>query len=151
MQKPTLGHGGLEVPAIAYGCVGLESVYGPATGRQDGIRVIRAAFARGFTHFDTAEVAMAWLPAQKPFIVPIPGTTKLHRFEENLGAANLELTADDLEEPPARFAAGADHLSRAPCCRARSWRATVARPCPEWVPHSRYLTPNTSKQVICWA
>ncbi len=43
-----------------------------------------------------AQVALAWLLAQKPWIVPIPGTTKLHRLEENLGAAALELTADDL-------------------------------------------------------
>jgi aryl-alcohol dehydrogenase-like predicted oxidoreductase len=56
MQKRTLGHGGLEVSAIGYGCMGLESVYGPATGRQEGIRIIRAAFERGVTHFDTAEV-----------------------------------------------------------------------------------------------
>ena len=43
-----------------------------------------------------AQIALAWLLAQKPWIVPIPGTTKLHRLEENLGAANVELTADDL-------------------------------------------------------
>ncbi len=43
-----------------------------------------------------AQVALAWLLAQKPWIVPIPGTTKLHRLEENLGAADVELTADDL-------------------------------------------------------
>lgn len=43
-----------------------------------------------------AQVALAWLLAQKPWIVPIPGTTKLHRLQENLGAANVELTADDL-------------------------------------------------------
>jgi len=43
-----------------------------------------------------AQVALAWLLAQKPWIVPIPGTTKLHRLEENLGAASLELTPDDL-------------------------------------------------------
>jgi aryl-alcohol dehydrogenase-like predicted oxidoreductase len=43
-----------------------------------------------------AQVALAWLLAQKPWIVPIPGTTKLHRLDENLGAAALELTADDL-------------------------------------------------------
>ena len=43
-----------------------------------------------------AQVALAWLLAQKPWIVPIPGTTKLHRLEENLGAASIELTADDL-------------------------------------------------------
>jgi aryl-alcohol dehydrogenase-like predicted oxidoreductase len=45
-----------------------------------------------------AQVALAWLLAQKPWIVPIPGTTKLHRLEENLGAAELELTPDDLRE-----------------------------------------------------
>ena len=43
-----------------------------------------------------AQIALAWLLAQKPWIVPIPGTTKLHRLEENLGAANIELTPEDL-------------------------------------------------------
>jgi aryl-alcohol dehydrogenase-like predicted oxidoreductase len=43
-----------------------------------------------------AQVALAWILAQKPWIVPIPGTTKRHRLEENLGAASVELTADDL-------------------------------------------------------
>ncbi|MBI2512281.1 MAG: aldo/keto reductase [Opitutae bacterium] len=45
-----------------------------------------------------AQVALAWLLAQKPWIVPIPGTTKLHRLEENLGAADLALSAADLRE-----------------------------------------------------
>jgi aryl-alcohol dehydrogenase-like predicted oxidoreductase len=45
-----------------------------------------------------AQIALAWLLAQKPWIVPIPGTTKLHRLEENLGAATLALSADDLHE-----------------------------------------------------
>jgi aryl-alcohol dehydrogenase-like predicted oxidoreductase len=45
-----------------------------------------------------AQLALAWLLAQKPWIVPIPGTTKLHRLEENLDAASLELSADDLRE-----------------------------------------------------
>jgi aryl-alcohol dehydrogenase-like predicted oxidoreductase len=45
-----------------------------------------------------AQVALAWLLAQKPWIVPIPGTTKLHRLEENIGAANVELSPDDLRE-----------------------------------------------------
>ncbi len=45
-----------------------------------------------------AQLALAWLLAQKPWIVPIPGTTKLHRLEENLGAADVELTSDDLRE-----------------------------------------------------
>jgi aryl-alcohol dehydrogenase-like predicted oxidoreductase len=45
-----------------------------------------------------AQVALAWLLAQKPWIVPIPGTTKLHRLEENVGAAKLSLSADDLKQ-----------------------------------------------------
>ncbi|MHC5732422.1 MAG: aldo/keto reductase, partial [Nostoc sp.] len=45
-----------------------------------------------------AQVALAWLLAQKPWIVPIPGTTKLHRLEENLDAANVNLTGQDLAE-----------------------------------------------------
>jgi aryl-alcohol dehydrogenase-like predicted oxidoreductase len=45
-----------------------------------------------------AQIALAWLLAQKPWIVPIPGTTKLHRLDENLGAAAIVLTADDLRE-----------------------------------------------------
>jgi aryl-alcohol dehydrogenase-like predicted oxidoreductase len=45
-----------------------------------------------------AQIALAWLLAQKPWIVPIPGTTKLHRLEENLGGAQMSLTADDLQD-----------------------------------------------------
>jgi aryl-alcohol dehydrogenase-like predicted oxidoreductase len=46
----------------------------------------------------TAQIALAWLLAQKPWIVPIPGTTKLHRLEENIGAAAIELTVEDMRE-----------------------------------------------------
>jgi len=53
----------------------------------------RIAARKGAT---PAQIALAWLLAQKPWIVPIPGTTKLHRLEENLGAASVELGADDL-------------------------------------------------------
>jgi aryl-alcohol dehydrogenase-like predicted oxidoreductase len=45
-----------------------------------------------------AQIALAWILAQKPWMVPIPGTTKLHRLEENLGAVNVELTANDLKQ-----------------------------------------------------
>nr|WP_244919102.1 aldo/keto reductase [Nostoc commune] len=45
-----------------------------------------------------AQIAIAWLLAQKPWIVPIPGTTKLHRLDENIGAVSIELTPDDLRE-----------------------------------------------------
>jgi aryl-alcohol dehydrogenase-like predicted oxidoreductase len=53
------------------------------------------AAAKGVT---PAQIALAWLLGQRPWIVPIPGTTKLHRLEENLGAAEVELTAQDLQE-----------------------------------------------------
>jgi len=45
-----------------------------------------------------AQIAIAWLLAQKPWIVPIPGTTKLHRLEENIGAAGIALTPEDLRD-----------------------------------------------------
>ena len=45
-----------------------------------------------------AQIALAWLLAQKPWIVPIPGTTKLHRLDENIGAISVELAPDDLRE-----------------------------------------------------
>lgn len=57
--------------------------------------VTRVAAAKRAT---PAQVALAWLLARKPWIVPIPGTTKLHRLDENLGAVRVELTADDLRE-----------------------------------------------------
>lgn len=49
-------------------------------------------------HATPAQIALAWLLAQKPWIVPIPGTTKLHRLEENIGAVKIELTPDDLRD-----------------------------------------------------
>ncbi len=61
-----------------------------------------------------AQVALAWLLAQKPWIVPIPGTTKPHRLEENLAAADLELTADDLRTIEAAAAHLTVHGARYP-------------------------------------
>ncbi len=52
----------------------------------------------GQTKATAAQVALAWLLAQQPWIVPIPGTTKVHRLEENLGAVNVELTAAELQQ-----------------------------------------------------
>jgi len=54
----------------------------------------RVAADKGAT---PAQIALAWLLAQRPYIAPIPGTTKLHRLEENIGAAQIELTAADLQ------------------------------------------------------
>jgi aryl-alcohol dehydrogenase-like predicted oxidoreductase len=45
-----------------------------------------------------AQIALAWLLAQKPWMVPIPGTTKLHRLEENIGAADVQLTREDIRQ-----------------------------------------------------
>jgi aryl-alcohol dehydrogenase-like predicted oxidoreductase len=58
--------------------------------------LVRATAAR--KQATPAQIALAWLLAQKPWIVPIPGTRKLARLEENLGAADVHLTADDREE-----------------------------------------------------
>jgi aryl-alcohol dehydrogenase-like predicted oxidoreductase len=67
------------------------------------------ADAKGVT---PAQIALAWLLARKPWIVPIPGTTKLHRLEENLGAADVELTADDLARIAQALASVAVHGDR---------------------------------------
>lgn len=56
MQTRKLGNSGLEVSAIGLGCMGLSFGYGPATEKTDGVKLIRAAFERGITFFDTAEV-----------------------------------------------------------------------------------------------
>jgi aryl-alcohol dehydrogenase-like predicted oxidoreductase len=58
-------------------------------------RVAAIAARKGVT---PAQIALAWLLAQKPWIVPIPGTSKLHRLEENVGAAAVQLTAGDLDQ-----------------------------------------------------
>ena len=61
-----------------------------------------------------AQIALAWLLAQRPWIVPIPGTTKLSRLAENLGSANVELTADDIRELNSATAAITIHGDRYP-------------------------------------
>jgi aryl-alcohol dehydrogenase-like predicted oxidoreductase len=61
-----------------------------------------------------AQLALAWVLAQKPWMVPIPGTTKLHRLEENLGAASVELTKSDLDEIEQTFADLKVHGARYP-------------------------------------
>ena len=55
MQKRTLGRSGLEVSALGFGCMGISFGYGPASNREDGLAIIRAAFEGGVTFFDTAE------------------------------------------------------------------------------------------------
>ena len=55
-------------------------------------------------HATRAQIALAWLLAQKPWIAPIPGTTKVHRLDENVGADRVELTPDDLQRIEAAVA-----------------------------------------------
>jgi aryl-alcohol dehydrogenase-like predicted oxidoreductase len=62
----------------------------------------------------SAQIALAWLLVQKPWIVPIPGTTKLHRLEENLGAVSVELTSDDLRSIEAALSKVTVHGDRYP-------------------------------------
>jgi aryl-alcohol dehydrogenase-like predicted oxidoreductase len=65
------------------------------TANQELVETVKALAAdKGVT---PAQIALAWLLAQKPWIVPIPGTTKLHRLEENLAATDVELTRADLQ------------------------------------------------------
>ena len=74
-----------------------------------------------------AQIALAWLLAQKPWIVPIPGTTKLHRLEENLGAAAIDLTAGEQQEIGAALNATAVAGHRyPPHLQARVGRETVS-------------------------
>jgi aryl-alcohol dehydrogenase-like predicted oxidoreductase len=73
-----------------------------------------------------AQVALAWLLAQRPYIVPIPGTTKLHRLEENIGAANVQLTEADL----AKINEGASHIQAKGDRYAPAQMAAVGREAP---------------------
>jgi aryl-alcohol dehydrogenase-like predicted oxidoreductase len=89
----------------------------PENRRANQVLVELLARIAGARQATPAQVALAWLLAQKPWIVPIPGTTKLHRLEENIGAAAIELTSEDLREldRAASTAQGArypDHLER---------------------------------------
>ena len=73
----------------------------PASRRRPGARTRRWSTTRRIAagkQATPAQIALAWLLAQKPWIAPIPGTTKLRRLEENIGAAAVELTAEDLDD-----------------------------------------------------
>lgn len=84
----------------------------------------RVAAEKGAT---SAQIALAWLLAQRPSIVPIPGTTKLHRLEENIGAAGVQLTAGDLGD----INEAASHIQVAGERYAPAQLAMVGREAPE--------------------
>lgn len=102
MEKRKLGNSGLEVSALGLGCMSMSFGYGPAGDKQEMIALIRSVDLIGrFAEqkkITPAQVALAWLLAQKPWIVPIPGTTKLARLRENNGAASVQLAPEDLRE-----------------------------------------------------
>lgn len=102
MQTRKLGNSGLEVSALGLGCMGLSFGLGPAVSAENrkanqGLVDVIAGIAsrKGVTN---AQLALAWVLARKPWVVPIPGTTKRHWLEENVGAAAVQLSADDLRE-----------------------------------------------------
>jgi aryl-alcohol dehydrogenase-like predicted oxidoreductase len=72
--------------------------FSPEARKANMILVDMIKAAAGRKGATPAQVALAWLLAQKPWIVPIPGTTRLHRLDENLGAVNVELTENDLKQ-----------------------------------------------------
>jgi aryl-alcohol dehydrogenase-like predicted oxidoreductase len=84
----------------------------------------RVAGEKGAT---PAQIALAWLLAQRPYIVPIPGTTKLRRLEENIAAADVQLSADDLRE----IDQAASHIQAAGDRYAPAQMAMVGRDAPE--------------------
>ena len=77
---------------------------------QDVVDLVKRIAAE--KHATPAQIALAWLLAQRPWIVPIPGTTKLHRLEENLGGVDVQLTAAELREIDAASAAITIHGAR---------------------------------------
>ena len=72
--------------------------FSPEARKANMVLVHAVQAAAGRKGVTSAQFALAWLLAQKPWIVPIPGTTKMIRMEENIGAADVELTADDLKQ-----------------------------------------------------
>jgi pyridoxine 4-dehydrogenase len=72
--------------------------FSPEARKANQALVERLAAIAAAKNATPAQIALAWVLAQKPWIVPIPGTTKVHRMKENVGAATVELTSDDLRQ-----------------------------------------------------
>ena len=83
----------LEVSALGLGCMGMSFSFPPFPEKKDMI----TAFAQR-KKATPAQIALAWVLSRKPWLVPIPGTTKLHRLQENLGATDIEFSPEELQE-----------------------------------------------------
>jgi len=93
VQKRKLGKSDLEVSAL--GSRNIVPRFSPEARKANQVLVDLLASIAADKPATPAQIALAWLLAQKPWVVPIPGTTKSHRLKENLAAADIELTADD--------------------------------------------------------
>src|ERR1700758_547793 len=105
MQKRALGNSGLEVSALGLGCMGLSFGFGPATEKQAGIALIRAAFERGATFFDTAEIYGAYTneelvgEALEPFRDQVVIATKFgFKIDENGKGAGLDSRPEHIKQ-----------------------------------------------------
>src|SRR6188472_3835911 len=105
MNTRTLGRDKVVVSALGYGCMGLEGVYGPATGRPEAIAIIRAAAERGVTFFDTAEAYGPFLneevvgEALAPFRNKVAIATKFgFKFGPNREQAGLDSRPEHIKE-----------------------------------------------------
>ena len=97
MRMRKLGSTGLEVSALGLGCMNLSFGTGPAKDKQQGISVMLRSVAKR-KNATPVQIALAWLLAQKPWVVPIPGMDKTEYIDDNLMSVELELAAEDLQE-----------------------------------------------------
>src|SRR5215467_429376 len=106
MRKRKLGKGGLEVSALGLGCMGISFGLGPGLDKKDGVDLIRAAYERGITFFDTAEVYGPWVneevvgEAVEPFRDEVVIATK---FGWNINAEGVQQQSPPLNSRPERI------------------------------------------------
>jgi len=134
MQKRKLGNSGLEVSAIGLGCMGISFGLGPGLDKKDGVELIRAAYARGVTFFDTAEVYGPWVneevvgEAVEPFRDEVVIATK---FGWNINAEGIQQQNPPLNSRPEQI----KHVAEASLRRLRTDRIDLfyqhpsTRPC----------------------
>ena len=115
MQKRKLGNSGLEVSALGLGCMGISFGLGPGLEKKDGVKLIRAAYERGVTFFDTAEVSGPWVneevvgEALEPFRNDVVVATK---FGWNINAEGVQQHTPPLNSRPERIKQVADESLR---------------------------------------